>query len=71
MRVKFLSQHGGSMTGFNSNARLTGRLPDIDGILRNVLPIRRPEDVVRILKTMLVGMSIPNASVKRAFFSSG
>ncbi|RLF09770.1 MAG: hypothetical protein DRJ69_04090 [Thermoprotei archaeon] len=57
MRVGLLSQHGGSMAGSNSSTRLAGDVPDVEGILRDVLPVRRPEDVVRILKTMLVSLS--------------
>jgi len=45
------------MAGSNSNTKLTGDVPDVGSILRDVLPVRRPEDVVRILKTMLVSLS--------------
>ena len=45
------------MAGSNSSTRLTGDVPDVEGILRDVLPVRRPEDAVRILKTMLISLS--------------
>jgi len=57
MRVGLLSWHGESMARSNSSTRLTGDVPDVEGILRDVLPVRRPEDVVRILKTMLISLS--------------
>jgi len=45
------------MAGSSSSTRLAGDVPDVESILRDVLPVRRPEDVVRILKTMLVSLS--------------
>ena len=45
------------MSGSSSSTKPTGDMPDVEGILRDILPVRRPEDAVRILKTMLVSLS--------------
>ena len=45
------------MAGSSSSTRITRDMPNVEGILRDVLPVRRPEDVVRILKTVLISLS--------------
>jgi len=45
------------MSKSDSGTKLTEDVPDVGSILRDVLPVRGPEDIIRILKTVLISLS--------------